>query len=125
MKLPNLGELEEAAELVHKSLTPTAQICWPLLSRRVGAEIWVKHENHTPIGAFKVRGGLVYMAALKRQGGTKRVLAATRGNHGQSIAYAAARAGLGATIVVPKGNSPGKNAAMQAFGAQLIEHGRD
>ena len=125
MKLPNLGELEEAAELVHQSLTPTAQICWPLLSRRVGAEIWVKHENHTPIGAFKVRGGLVYMAALKRQGGTKGVLAATRGNHGQSIAYAAARAGLGATIVVPQGNSPGKNAAMQAFGAQLIEHGRD
>ena len=125
MKLPNLGELEEAAALVHQTLTPTAQICWPLLSRRVGAEIWVKHENHTPIGAFKVRGGLVYMDALKQQGGTSRVLAATRGNHGQSIAFAAARAGLGATIVVPIGNSPGKNAAMRAFGAELIEHGRD
>ena len=125
MKLPDLGELEEAAELVHQTLTPTAQICWPLLSQRAGAEVWVKHENHTPIGAFKVRGGLVYMDALKRQGGTKRVLAATRGNHGQSIAFAAARAGLKSTIVVPEGNSPGKNAAMKAFGAELIEHGRD
>jgi len=125
MKLPNLSELEEAAKLVHRTLTPTAQICWPLLSRRAGAEVWVKHENHTPIGAFKIRGGLVYMDALKRQGGTNRVLAATRGNHGQSIAFAATRAGLAATIVVPYGNSPGKNAAMQAFGAELIEHGRD
>ena len=125
MKLPDLSELQEAAELVHQTLTPTAQICWPLLSQRAGAEVWVKHENHTPIGAFKVRGGLVYMDALKRQGGTKRVLAATRGNHGQSIAFAAARAGLESTIVVPEGNSPGKNAAMQAFGAELIEHGRD
>ena len=125
MKLPELNELQAAGELVHQSMTPTAQICWPLLSRRAGAEVWVKHENHTPIGAFKVRGGLVYMDELKRQGTTRRVLAATRGNHGQSIAFAAARAGLGATIVVPHGNSPGKNAAMQAFGAELIEHGRD
>ena len=125
MKLPELSELQAAGELVHRTMTPTAQICWPLLSRRAGAEVWVKHENHTPIGAFKVRGGLVYMDALKQHGGTKRVLAATRGNHGQSIAFAAARAGLEATIVVPHGNSPGKNAAMQAFGADLIEHGRD
>jgi threonine dehydratase len=125
MKLPDLSELDEAAELVRQTLTPTAQISWPLLSRRCGAEVWVKHENHTPIGAFKVRGGLVYMAGLKRQGGIEQVLAATRGNHGQSIAFAAARAGLRATIVVPQGNSPGKNAAMRAFGAQLIEHGRD
>jgi len=125
MKLPELSELQAAGELVHRTVTPTAQICWPLLSRRAGAEVWVKHENHTPIGAFKVRGGLFYMDAIKRQGGTKRVLAATRGNHGQSIAFAAARAGLDSTIVVPRGNSPGKNAAMQAFGAELIEHGRD
>jgi len=125
MKLPELSELQAAGELVHRTVTPTAQICWPLLSRRAGAEVWVKHENHTPIGAFKVRGGLIYMDAIKRQGGTKRVLAATRGNHGQSIAFAAARAGLDSTIVVPRGNSPGKNAAMQAFGAELIEHGRD
>ena len=125
MKLPELSELQAAGELVHRSMTPTAQICWPLLSRRTGAEVWVKHENHTPIGAFKVRGGLVYMDELKRQGTTRRVLAATRGNHGQSIAFAAARAGFAATIVVPHGNSPGKNAAVQAFGADLIEHGRD
>ena len=125
MKLPELSELQAAGELVHRTVTPTAQICWPLLSRRAGAEVWVKHENHTPIGAFKVRGGLIFMDAIKRQGGTKRVLAATRGNHGQSIAFAAARAGLDSTIVVPRGNSPGKNAAMQAFGAELIEHGRD
>ena len=125
MKLPDLSELQDAAALVHRTMTPTAQICWPLLSQRAGAEVWVKHENHTPIGAFKVRGGLVYMEALKRQGGTKRVLAATRGNHGQSIAFAAARAGLDSTIVVPEGNSPGKNAAMQAFGAELVEHGHD
>ena len=125
MKLPDLSELQAAGELVHRTVTPTAQICWPLLSRRAGAQVWVKHENHTPIGAFKVRGGLIYMDAIKRQGGTKRVLAATRGNHGQSIAFAAARAGLDSTIVVPRGNSPGKNAAMQAFGAELIEHGRD
>ena len=125
MILPELSELQAAGELVHRSMTPTAQICWPLLSRRAGAEVWVKHENHTPIGAFKVRGGLVYMDELKRQGTTRRVLAATRGNHGQSIAFAAARAGLATTIVVPHRNSPGKNAAMQAFGAELIEHGRD
>ena len=125
MKLLDLSELQAAGELVHRTVTPTAQICWPLLSRRAGAEVWVKHENHTPIGAFKVRGGLVYMDKVKRQGGTKRVIAATRGNHGQSISFAAARAGLGATIVVPHGNSPGKNAAMQAFGGELIEHGRD
>ena len=85
MKLPELSELQAAGELVHRTLTPTAQICWPLLSRRVGAEVWVKHENHTPIGAFKVRGGLVYIDELKRQSTTHRVLAATRGNHGQSI----------------------------------------
>ena len=125
MKLPELSELQAAGELVHRTVTPTAQICWPLLSRRAGAEVWVKHENHTPIGAFKVRGGLIYMDAITRQGGPKRVLAATRGNHGQRIAFAAARAGLDSTIVVPRGNSPGKNAAMQAFGAELIEHGRD
>ena len=125
MKLPNLHALEQATELVHQTLTPTAQICWPLLSQRTGAEVWVKHENHTPIGAFKVRGGLVYLDALKRQGPTKRVVAATRGNHGQSIAFAAARAGLNSAVVVPRGNAVGKNAAMQALGAELIEHGAD
>ena len=125
MKLPDLSELQAAGELAHLAMAPTAQICWPLLCQRTGAEVWVKHENHTPIGAFKVRGGLVYMDQLKRRGGVRKVLAATRGNHGQSIAFAASRAGLGATIVVPHGNSKGKNAAMKAFGAELIEHGRD
>ena len=99
---------------------------WPLLSARAGAEVWVKHENHTPIGAFKVRGGLTYMEKLKREHPeVTGVIAATRGNHGQSIAFAAARHGLTSTIVVPHGNAVGKNAAMRAFGAELIEHGAD
>src|SRR5690606_34337867 len=99
---------------------------WPLLSRRTGTELWVKHENHTPIGAFKVRGGFTYMDALRRdQPSVKGVVTATRGNHGQSVAFAASRSGLTATIVVPHGNSAEKNAAMRAFGAELIEHGHD
>jgi len=118
--------LEEAAALVHKTIAPTAQYCWPLLSARVGAEVWVKHENHTVLGAFKVRGGLCYVDELKRrEPGTAGVVAATRGNHGQSVAFAARRAGLKAVIVVPHGNSREKNAAMKAHGAELIEHGHD
>ena len=124
--MTSLGDLEAAAELVHQVVPPTPQYCWPLLSRRVGAELWVKHENHTPIGAFKVRGGLVYLDDLKRaQPGLAGVISATTGNHGQSIAYAAARLGLKATIVVPHGNSPEKNSAMRGFGATLVEHGHD
>ena len=104
----------------------TPQYCWPLLSQRAGAETWVKHENHTPVGAFKLRGGLVYMQALQRQQPeVAGVIAATRGNHGQSVAFAARRAGLAAVIVVPHGNSAEKNAAMRALGAELIEHGHD
>ncbi len=121
-----LAELEAAAAFVHTQMPATPAYAWPLLRRRVGAEVWVKHENHTPVGAFKVRGGLVYMDALKRShpdvGG---VITATRGNHGQSIARAAAAAGLSSTIVVPYGNSVEKNAAMRGFGAELIEHGED
>jgi threonine dehydratase len=118
--------LEEAAALVHKAMLPTAQHCWPLLSARAGAEIWVKHENHTPLGAFKVRGGLVYTDQLKRSApDVKGVIAATRGNHGQSVAFAAKRNGLKAVIVVPHGNSREKNASMKALGAELIEHGHD
>jgi threonine dehydratase len=125
MKL-TLDALEEAARQVHAVLPPTPQYCWPLLSQRVGAEVWVKHENHTPLGAFKVRGGVVYMAALKeKQPGLAGVIAATRGNHGQSIAFAARRVGFTATIVAPHGNSVEKNAAMRALGAELIEHGSD
>jgi len=121
-----LADLKSAADLVHRVVTPTPAIAWPLLGERVGAEVWVKHENHTPIGAFKVRGGLVYMADLKRrEPDIAGVIAATRGNHGQSVALAARRNGIPATIVVPHGNSREKNAAMHALGATLVEHGHD
>lgn len=126
MRLPSLTSIEAAADLVHCVIPPTPQIRWPLLCARTGAEVWVKHENHTPVGAFKVRGGLVYMEELRqREPQVTGVIAATRGNHGQSVAFAASRAGLRSVIVVPHGNSREKNAAMQALGAELIEHGHD
>jgi threonine dehydratase len=122
----DLATLDAAADVVHRVMPPTPQYCWPLLSRRVGTELWIKHENHTPTGAFKLRGGLVYLDDLKRsQPGIAGVISATTGNHGQSIAHAATRLGLKATIVVPHRNSPEKNRAMEAFGATLIEHGHD
>jgi threonine dehydratase len=122
----SLQDVENAAATVRAAMPPTAQYAWPLLARRTGCETWVKHENHTPTGAFKVRGGLVYMERLKQERpATKGVISATRGNHGQSIALAAARTGVAATIVVPHGNSVEKNAAMRAFGAELIEAGHD
>jgi threonine dehydratase len=125
-ELPDLAELDAAADLVHRVVPPTPQYCWPLLSRRVGAELWVKHENHTPIGAFKLRGGLVYLDHIRRaEPGLPGVITATRGNHGQSIAFAAARLGLAATVVVPHGNSVEKNRAMAAWGARLVEAGHD
>ena len=121
-----LPELEAAAALVHGVFPPTPQIAWPLLAQRTGAEVWVKHENHTPAGAFKVRGGLVYMERLKRERPRVRgVVSATRGNHGQSLAFAGRRHGVPVTILVPRGNSTEKNAAMRSFGARLIEHGAD
>ena len=117
----SLKDVEDAAAIVMAAMPPTAQYAWPLLARRTGAEVWVKHENHTPTGAFKVRGGLVYMDRVKReQPGLKGVISATRGNHGQSIALAAGKVGIPATIVVPHGNSVEKNAAMKAFGADLV-----
>lgn len=126
MVLPDLKTLEAAAQLVHRVIPPTPQICWPLVCQRAEAEVWVKHENHTVVGAFKVRGGLVYMEALKqREPWVAGVIAATRGNHGQSVAFAAKRAGLRSVIVVPHGNSREKNAAMRALGAELIECGSD
>ena len=126
MPMFTLAELEAAAELVHRTMPPTPQYAWPLLARRAGCEVWVKHENHTPTGAFKVRGGLVYIDGLVRSGQRiTGVVSATRGNHGQSIAFAAKRAGLRCVIYVPHGNSKEKNAAMQAFGAELVEHGDD
>jgi threonine dehydratase len=126
MPLFSLPELEHAARLVGTVVPPTPQIAWPLLAERTGVDVVVKHENHTPIGAFKVRGGLVYMDWLTREGGRiGGVITATRGNHGQSIALAARRAGIRCVIVVPEGNSVEKNAAMRAFGAELVVHGAD
>ncbi len=118
-------ELENAQRIVYAAMPPTPQYAWPLLKDAAGCEVWVKHENHTPTGAFKVRGGLVHMKLRKERGQTGGVITATRGNHGQSIPFAAARVGIPATIVCPVGNSPEKNAAMRAFGAELIETGHD
>ncbi len=122
----SLPELEAASRVVHESFPGTPQYTWPLLSARSGAEVWVKHENHTPTGAFKLRGGLIYAERLKRERPeVTGIISATRGNHGQSLAWAGRRYGLSVTIVVPHGNSSEKNAAMRAFGAALIEHGVD
>src|SRR6201997_540959 len=124
--LPSLDEVKQAAESVYRLMPPTAQYCWPLLSERLGTELWVKHENQTPTGSFKARTAVVYVEALmKREPGTRGLIAATRGNHGQSVALAAKRFGLPAIIVVPHGNSVEKNAAMRAQGAELIEFGDD
>lgn len=126
MSLFTLDELTEAAATVHALLPPTPAYAWPLLAERTGATVVVKHENHTPIGAFKARGGLVYVDALCRSGPKPNgLITATRGNHGQSVALAAARHGLPCVIVIPEENSPEKNAAMQAFGGQLVTQGKD
>jgi threonine dehydratase len=130
MSMPNplfhLAELESAAQLVHRTVPPTLQYAWPLLAKRTGCEVWVKHENHTPACAFKVRGGIAYMDNLKRSRATVTgVISATRGNHGQSIAFSASRAGIPATIYVPRNNSTDQNTAMRAFGAAVVEFGRD
>ncbi len=129
-KDPGLGfdlpELESAAKLVYQIMPPTPLYAWPKLERRLGLPVWVKHENHTPTGAFKVRGGIVYLDRLTRaHRNLPGIISATRGNHGQSIAFAAARAGVAATIYVPNGNSPDQNSSIAAFGANLVEFGRD
>lgn len=117
-------EVESARAIVQPTVAPTPQYAWPLLRERLGFTVWVKHENHTPAGAFKLRGGLTYFDSLVRSSpGIAGVIAATRGNHGQSVGWAAARYGLPATIVVPHGNSVEKNAAMRALGVTLVEHG--
>ncbi|MDN3565724.1 threonine dehydratase [Paeniroseomonas aquatica] len=122
----DLAGLEAAARLIHGVFPGTPQFAWPLLAARTGAEVWVKHENHTPTGAFKLRGGIVYLERLKRERPEVRgVVSATRGNHGQSLAYAGARFEVPVTIVVPVGNSVEKNAAMRAQGARLVEAGAD
>jgi threonine dehydratase len=124
--LPSLDEIRKAAELIYKTMPATPQYTWPLLSARAGAEVWVKHENHSPVGAFKIRGGLVYMDWLRRERPeVKTVVSATRGNHGQSIALAATRMGISAVIVVPHGNSSEKNRAMRELRAELVEAGDD
>jgi threonine dehydratase len=122
----NLAELESAQQIVHAAMPPTPAHAWPLLETRLGADVVVKHENHTPTGAFKVRGGLIYVDRLKRERPqTAGIISATTGNHGQSLAFAAGRSKLPVTIYVPHGNSVEKNHAMKAFGARLIEHGED
>ncbi|MDU9401638.1 threonine dehydratase [Pseudomonas sp. zfem004] len=122
----DLPALREAATYVHQHVPPTPQHAWPLLAERLGCQLWVKHENHAPTGAFKVRGGLVYVRSLQAQAVLPRgLVTATRGNHGQSMALAARQAGLPLVIVVPEGNSREKNAAMRALGAELVEHGVD
>lgn len=119
------AELERAQSIVYAAMPPTPQYAWPLLAEATRCECWVKHENHTPVGAFKVRGGLVHMRLRKERGETNGVITATRGNHGQSIPFAARREGIAATVVVPKGNSVEKNEAMRALGCTLIEAGAD
>lgn len=122
----DLAELERAHKIVGAAVPPTPAHAWPLLAQRLGTSVVVKHENHTPIGAFKVRGGLTYLDRLRReQPNVPGIISATRGNHGQSLAFAASRAGVPATIYVPYGNSVEKNRAMQAFGARLVEYGED
>ena len=124
--LPTLPEIEAAAEVVYRAFAPTPQYRWATLSQRLGTDCWVKHENHTPVGAFKIRGGLTFFDALLRSGRLPRaVICATRGNHGQSVAWAARAHGVACTIVVPHGNSVEKNAAMRSLGATLVEHGDD
>ncbi|MGI9332322.1 MAG: threonine dehydratase [Gammaproteobacteria bacterium] len=119
-------ELADAAAFVHRHMPPTPQYCWPLLGQRAQCEVWVKHENHTPTGAFKARGGFTFMDWLERtHPGAAGIVTATRGNHGQSQALAATRAGLRAVVVVPRNNSREKNAAMRAFGAELVAFGED
>ena len=122
----SLADIESATSVIYKYLSATPQISWPLLNKRCGCEVWVKHENHLPTGAFKVRGGVWYTENLiKNNENIRGVIAATRGNHGQSVAFAARKHKLQATVVVPHGNSREKNRAMQGFGAELIEHGQD
>ena len=124
--LPNLNEIEQAARVVYREFQATPQYLWGLSSKRLGTDCWIKHENHTPVGAFKIRGGLTYFDALEQLNALPtEVISATRGNHGQSIGWAARAHGVACIIVVPLCNSPEKNTAMRALGATLVEHGQD
>jgi threonine dehydratase len=126
MNLPTLHDIEDSAQVVYREFAATPQYAWGLLGQKLGTTCWLKHENHTPVGAFKIRGGLTYFDQLAHSGSLpKEVISATRGNHGQSIGWAARAHGVACTIVVPHGNSLEKNAAMRALGVALIEHGAD
>jgi threonine dehydratase len=126
MFLPSQQAIDHAAATVYAAMPPTPQYSWPMINALLDAEAWVKHENHTPTGAYKVRGALIHLERLLRERPSVRgVVSATRGDHGQALAFSARRHGITATIVVPRGNSVEKNAAMVAFGAHLIEHGDD
>jgi threonine dehydratase len=125
-QLPTKAEIESIAAGIDAAVPPTPQYSWPLLNARAGCELWVKHENHTAIGSFKIRGAVHYMGRLvAAKPGVRGVMGATRGNYGQAMAFAAARHGLACVVVVPHGNSAEKNRAMRALGAELIEHGDD
>jgi threonine dehydratase len=125
MNLPTREAIEQAAQIVYEAMQPTAQYTWPLLNERAGAEVWIKHENHGPIGSFKIRGGLVYFRNLREQNQGAGVITATRGNHGQAVGFAARREGIPAIVYVPHGNSLSKNRAMRSLGVTLEEHGHD
>src|SRR5688572_17855403 len=126
LSLPNREEIEAMSSRIVSAIPSTPQFSWPLLNARTGCELWVKHENHTAVGSFKIRGALAYIARLRDRDPARRgVIAATRGNHGQAVAFAARRYGFETTIVVPFGNSQEKNRAMQALGAKVVEHGQD
>lgn len=126
MKLPTLAEIREAQNVLYRYMPPTPQYSWPLINQRLGSEVWIKHENHTPVGAFKIRGALIYAEWLKKtQPRLNGIVAATRGNHGQGVAMAARIHGIPCVILVPHGNSAEKNRAMIAQGAELLEHGHD
>lgn len=126
MLFPSLAQIQQAREIVYRYMPPTPQYSWPLINQRSGAEVWIKHENHTPVGAFKIRGALVYTEWLKQtQPAITGIVAATRGNHGQGVAMAARLHGMKCLIVVPFGNSAEKNSAMKSQGAELVEHGAD
>src|ERR1039458_202096 len=126
MTFPSPQIIEDACRIVYEAMQPTAQYRWPLLCQRAGCDVWLKHENHGPLGAFKIRSALVYFRRLREAGGAARVaVTATRGNFGQAVAFAARREGMEAVVYVPHGNSPGKNRAMQSLGARLVEHGED
>jgi threonine dehydratase len=123
--LPTKTEIEQACRIVYEAMQPTPQYAWPRLTERIGVEVWIKHENHGPVGAFKIRGALVYFRHLREQGQPVGVITATRGNHGQAVGFAVRREGIPATVYVPYGNSVSKNRAMRSLGVTLVEHGQD